>query len=63
MLKSLIKDMEDLISTQSLEMKSTMSKMKNTLDKINGLEDIATDYNQNGAQVRRNLTEPQQAMG
>lgn len=50
MLKRLIKDMAYLIKIQIklLEMKTILSKMKNTLDKTSGLEDIAVQNIQNG---------------
>lgn len=58
MLRRLIKDMEDLIKSQIkfLEMKITMSIVKNTLDRISGFEDIAIENIQRfplGTQVEK----------
>ena len=56
MLKRLIKDMEDLIKSQIkfLEMKTILSRMKNTLEYgLSGLEGIAKENIQNGTQVKK----------
>lgn len=56
MLKRLIKDMEDLIRSQIkfLEMKTILSRMKNTLEYgLSGLEGIAKENIQNGTQVKK----------